>query len=137
MTALFERLRQLNLPAGDFAVFGSGPLIVRGWIEVDNDIDVICRGNAWKRACEAGKLSYNAEYGVQLATLCGGQISFGTRWAIGEFDVPTLIEEAELLDDLPFVRLEHVVAYKKLRASRKDIDHLNAISRNSIAVAGE
>ena len=47
---LFGLLRSLDLPMGDFAVFGSGPLIVRGIIEAANDLDVVSRGRAWERA---------------------------------------------------------------------------------------
>ena len=53
---LFELLRSMKLPTGHYAVFGSGPLLVRGIIESVNDLDVICRGPAWSRACELGPL---------------------------------------------------------------------------------
>ena len=41
---LFDLLRSLELPVGDYAIFGSGPLIVRGIIEATNDLDIICPG---------------------------------------------------------------------------------------------
>lgn len=121
---LFDYLRGLRLPPGDFAIFGSGPLIVRRWIDATNDLDVVCRGDAWTRACETGNVSVDKRYGVSLASHCNGQITFGTRWAIGSFDIDTLIDSAEIIDDLPFVELRHVIAYKELRASPKDLLHL-------------
>ena len=33
MHELLEKVHQLRLPVGDFAIFGSGPLLVRGVIE--------------------------------------------------------------------------------------------------------
>ena len=53
---LFDLLRSLDLPTGDYAVFGSGPMIVRGVIEPTNDLDVVRRGAAWAAALKLGQL---------------------------------------------------------------------------------
>jgi len=121
---LFAYLRRMRLPDGDYAVFGSGPLIVRGWVSGTNDLDVICRGDAWAQACAGGKVSHDPRYDVRLASHCRGRLTFGTRWGIGNFDVDELIDTAELIHGLPFVRLRHVIAYKELRRSPKDLLHL-------------
>ena len=42
------------------------------------------------------------------------------------FEIGQLIDEAELIDGIPFVRLEHVVAYKRVRGSDKDQRHIDA-----------
>ncbi len=47
---LFGKLRALGLPAGDYAVFGSGPLAVRDLIRELRDLDLVARGAAWERA---------------------------------------------------------------------------------------
>ena len=125
MPDLFALLRSLDLPRTDYAVFGSGPLIVRGIIEPTNDLDVISRGAAWETAARQGDLV--EERGVTVAVLFGGAITVGTEWAIGEFDVDELIDTAELIDGLPFVRVEHVVAYKRIAGRPKDIEHLAAL----------
>ena len=57
-----------------------------------------------------------------------GAITFGTRWGIGDVDVPELIRSAEIIRGLPFVRLEHVVRYKQIRASEKDVEHLKLLA---------
>jgi len=49
------------------------------------------------------------------------------KWGIGDFDVDELIDTAEMIDSLPFVRLEHVISYKKIRSSGKDLLHLSAL----------
>ena len=121
---LFNYLRDLHLPIGDFAIFGSGPMIVRGYISGANDLDVICRGKAWEIACGRGVVSYDERHDVSLASHCNGRVTFGTEWAIGEFDVDNLIDTAEIIDGLPFVQLRHVVEYKEIRASAKDLVHL-------------
>ena len=67
---LFGLLRSLDLPAGDYAVFGSGPLLVRGIIERAGDLDVICRGAAWEAAQRLGPA--DEQDGVPVVSLFGG-----------------------------------------------------------------
>jgi hypothetical protein len=122
--ALFQYVRDLQLPAGEFAIFGSGPMIVRGWIGGANDLDIICRGKAWEMACATGVVSYDERHEVSIASHCNGRVTFGTEWAIGRFDVDELIDSAEMVNELPFVQLQHVVAYKTIRGSAKDLLHL-------------
>ena len=121
---LFQYVHDLCLPTGDYAIFGSGPMIIRGWISGANDLDIICRGEAWEIACNRGVVSYDERHDVSLASHSNGRVTFGTEWAIGEFDVGGLIDTAEVIDGLPFVQLQHVIAYKEIRASAKDLVHL-------------
>ena len=125
---VFDLLRSIELPAGDFAVFGSGPLIVRGIIEVGNDLDVLARGAAWEKALESGELVYLPEHDVEVVSCFDGVVTIGTEWAIGEVDVDELIDTAEIIDGLPFVRLEHVIKYKQTAGRPKDLLHLQLIA---------
>lgn len=123
----FERLKALDLPAGHFAVFGSGPLLVRGIIDDANDVDVICRGAAWEKVQTLGPSEYLEKYDVTIVSLDDGRLTFGTSWAIGDFDIDELIDTAETIDGLPFVKLEHVVAYKRIADRGKDRTHIAAL----------
>ena len=121
---VLDRLRSMQLPGGDYAVFGSGPLLVRGIVDAVADIDVLCRGDAWVAARRIAT-SERLEQGVRV--VAAGPISFGTRWGIGDVDVDGLIDEAEMIEGLPFVKLEHVVAYKRSALRAKDLVHLQLI----------
>ena len=125
-----EAKKSSDLPAGEFAIFESGPLIVRGVIPAANDLDIICRGAAWERAKSIGTVEHLEEYSVTIAAICDGQISFGTEWGIGIFDVDDLIDDAELIGGLPFVQLRHVISYKMERASPKDLRHIEALKNS-------
>lgn len=127
-TDLFDLLRSLHLAEGDYAVFGSGPLIVRGVIEPSNDLDILSRGTAWATAAAAGKFVELPEHGVSVVSLFDGAITVGTEWAIGDFDADELIDTAEMIEGIPFVRLEHVVAYKRLAGRSKDLEHLELLA---------
>ncbi len=122
---ILDELRALQLPANDHAVFGSGPLLVRGIIDAVSDLDVLCRGAAWDMVQRLAD-SETVEYGARVVSV--GAISFGTTWGLGDFDIDRLIGEAEMIEGVPFVRLEHVVAYKKFAARPKDLSHLELVA---------
>jgi len=125
---LFGLLRSLDLSPQDFAVFGSGPLLVRGVIDRAGDLDVICRGTAGETVQGLGPTI--EQNGVPVVSLFDGLVTFGTRWAIGDFDVDRLIDTAEMIGGLPFVRLEHVAAYKRLADRPKDREHLRLLAES-------
>lgn len=129
IASALERVRNLGFPVDDYAIFGSGPLIVRNIVPAANDIDIICRGRALKKAQLQGKAQYLAEYAVTIYSFLDGLITCGDSWGIGDPDIDLLIDGAEIIDGLPFVRLEHVVAYKKIRGSDKDAAHLRALDQ--------
>lgn len=127
-------LKGLDLPIRDYAIFGSGPLVIRGIIEAPGDLDVICRGQAWEQVSATGTLRYLEDYDVTIAEFLRGRITFGTRWGIGEFQIDKLIDTAEMIDGLPFVRLDYVIEYKQIANRAKDIAHLRALQQHG---AGE
>lgn len=125
---LFDLLRSLDLPTDDYAVFGSGPLIIRGIIAATNDLDVISRGAAWDRALAVGDAVVLPEDGARIVSCFDGAITIGRSWAYGAFDIDALIDTAEIIDGIPFVRVEHVVAYKEIADRPKDHDHLRRLA---------
>lgn len=53
---LFENFRKLNLPLGKYAIFGSGPMAIRG-LRKSADIDLVVADSflkSWK-SCRNGK----------------------------------------------------------------------------------
>lgn len=124
---LIDRLRALALPAGDWALFGSGPLLLRGWIDGVGDLDVVCRDAAWDRAREVGEVVVLQPDGAEMVAVDGGAITIGRSWRYGDTPVGELIGTAEIIDGIPCVRLEHIVAYKKIADRPKDRAHLAAI----------
>ena len=130
---LFDMLRSLDLPLGDYAVFGSGPLIVRGIIEASNDLDLISRGAAWRRALEIGDLLVLPDDGAEIVSCFDGAVTIGRSWAYGDFDLDELIDSAECIDGIPFVQLQHVIRYKEIADRPKDRLHLRLLAKHSEA----
>ncbi len=128
MHELLQKVHQMQLPVGDFAVFGSGPLLVRGIIDQVGDIDIICRGDAWLKAGLIGESIYLDEYDVDIVSIENGLITLGRSWAYGDFDVDELIDSAEQIEGLPFVRLRYVIEYKQIANRSKDREHLELLN---------
>jgi hypothetical protein len=126
---VISRLPGPDLPAGDWALFGSGPLLVRGWIGEVGDLDVISRGPAWERARELGHASLLSD-GNEIVTI-GEALTIGTTWAYGSFDIDQLIDTAEMISGVPCVTIDHVVAYKRIANRSKDRAHLAIIEANT------
>lgn len=131
MNRVLDDVAALNLPRGQFAIFGSGPLLVRGVISAVNDVDIICRSSAWPHAQSLGERVYLDEYDVEVVSIDDGNITIGREWAYGDFDIDELIDSAECIDGLPFVRLKFVIAYKRIADRRKDREHLQALQATS------
>lgn len=127
---LLDELRGLDLPDSEYVIFGSGPLLARGWIAEVGDLDILARGEAWARAQQLGIVEYLDEWDVTVVNI-GPNITVGTRWAIGDVDVDALIDGAETVAGLPFAALEAVIAYKRLSDRPKDREHLAIIERLS------
>lgn len=118
---LFDRVRSLGLPPGEYAIFGSGPLAIRGLIDRVGDLDILMSDVAWGIVRELGTI---VMYGEDETVDLGNGLTFGRSWAYGEPDIARLIKEAEIIEGLPFVALEAVVEFKRIAGRPKDALHL-------------
>lgn len=127
-TAILARLEQLGLPAGDYAVHSSASLVLRGILGEAGDVDLVCRGAAWRQALalvESGSATLHAGE-VDQQVRFGADVELYDGW-LGA-DGEQLIAEAELIAGVPCVRLAAVVAMKEQLDRPKDREHLARIS---------
>ena len=113
---LFEELRRLQLPAGQYAVFGSGPMGIRGMREI-HDVDVIVSPALFadlktKHAVE------DHEHGLHRIQI--GPVEILDGWYPNVGETKDLIASAEMIEGLPFVRLEKVLSWKQAYGRPKD-----------------
>jgi hypothetical protein len=110
-----------------YDIFGIAPLDSRNIIPSCNDLDILCCPGVWEIVSRMGRKKVLPEYDVTVATIFDGAINFGRTWGIGNFDVDASIDTAEITGGLPLVRIEHVIRYKRIRSSAKDLLHLDAL----------
>ncbi|MCG8924146.1 hypothetical protein [Lentzea sp. CC55] len=120
----FRALLALGLPAEDFAVTGSAVLYAHGVIGDPRDLDVLARGKAWDRVSRLGEpKSTPLAEGAEITL---GDLQFLDRWFPG-WDTDVLIDEADVLHGLRFVRLEVIRATKVMLGRPRDLEHVGLI----------
>ncbi len=124
---LLEKVKALQLPLGDYAVFGSGPLLVHGLVEDINDVDLVAREAAWMRARSLGPVLV-APKGDPVVRLGDGEIEVFARW-LG-MDLDAIIDGATIMGGLPFARLEDVRAFKRALGRPNDLGHVLLIEEH-------
>lgn len=113
MLPYLDELRLLNLPIKQYAIFGSGPLAVRG-LRQAHDLDLLIKKDLWD---ELAKIYPLDEKGVALRA---GHIELFSHWEPWFKQTDELIDSAEMIEGLPFVRLPYVLEWKKQMNREKD-----------------
>jgi hypothetical protein len=124
---IFKNLVDLNMPTNDFALFGSGPMFAHGLKELGHDIDVIARGEAWQEATKFATPQPTKSGNGEVVELFGGEIEIFSAWGPGEWDIDELIDMAEIIEGIRFVRLEQVLRWKQQMNRPKDVEHIKLI----------
>jgi len=125
-----QKLLSLDLPAKDYAVFGSAPMALHGLKSLNNDIDVIARGEAWEKAKEYCFPEESPMRFGNFLKLFEGKIEIYHCWFPKDaWNVDELIDNAEVVDSVRYVRLEDVLKYKKSRNAPKDKADIEVLER--------
>lgn len=122
---LFQEVKDMRLPEGTFVLFGSTPMGIRG-IKESRDADILLTEDVWgvfarDSSWERGEMTHGS------AWLRKGNIELWKDWKPGQWDVRQLIDEAEVIDGLPFVSLGRVLEWKKLSSREKDLKDIETI----------
>lgn len=125
---LFESLKELSLPAEDFAIFGSGPMWVRD-IRTSSDLDIIARGRAWEWVQKHGVKTIKEGSLLECWHFSGQSIEVYNGWYPGEWDIDELIDTADVVDGIRFVALTSVIEWKKRMGREKDKNDLKLIEQ--------
>lgn len=124
---LFQRVKELKLPTGKYVLFGSAPLGIRG-LKNCHDIDVVVTEDLWGEfVVKDGWVLKTGPSGDEY--LWNNDIELWRGWKPGEWDISELINEAEIINGLPFVKLDYVVECKKLSAREKDLKDIAIIEK--------
>lgn len=126
---LFRLLEKLALPAGDFIVAGSGPLLAHGLKPSIHDLDLVARGKAWELAAARAPIVGSKSGFGQRVVLCHGAVEVFDHWLGGSGDVDAMIDGAELIEGVPFMSLPDTLRWKRRLGRAKDLADIRLIER--------
>jgi len=118
-----DELKKLNLPTEKYAIFGSGPLAIRG-IRNSRDIDVIVKKDLWNKLTKNWSLTNTNNKFIRV-----GEIEIYKDWEPWFKDINKLIDNAEVFDNIRFVKLEDVLNWKKASGREKDKKDIKLIEK--------
>jgi hypothetical protein len=128
--SLIQKLLALELPADDYVVFGSGPMMAHGLRE-SRDLDLLARGAAWKKAVELGELRHKPE-GTGYVVLADGDIEVFEAWGPGQWDTDKVIDTAEIIEGIRFADLKYTLDWKRRMGREKDLTDARLIEEHLV-----
>ena len=122
MSSIFNEVKNLNFPHGQYAVIGGGVMSAHG-IRNYGDIDLIVSRDLFEKLKTQGWAHVQGKRNV----LKNGNYEVDADYKYGEYQPSheELIRNAEIIDGVPFIRLNEMIKYKKAlgrKKNKKDIE---------------
>lgn len=108
-----RKVKALNLPSGEYVVFGGGPFVVHG-IRETRDIDLFVTSRLYEALRAKGWKEEDWDL-IEGQFLSHGICQADDTWNYGTYN-PTpeeLIERADMIDGVPFAPLVDVLRWKE------------------------
>ncbi len=125
MEELLEQLKKLNLPRDEFAIFGGGPLGIRGLREI-KDLDLIVLPGLWEELAQKYPVEETNFGGKAYRAHLTDDIEAVSKPGFG-FDAKEVIEKADVIDGIRFVNLETTIEWKRKMGRKKDLEDIRLI----------
>ncbi|OGZ14768.1 MAG: hypothetical protein A3J08_04305 [Candidatus Lloydbacteria bacterium RIFCSPLOWO2_02_FULL_51_11] len=127
---IFERIKKFNLPRGEYAVFGSALLDVWG-IRKAADLDIIVTPDLFAFLKQSGWEERQAHGFPMLSKEEANVTTVQDEPTDGNYcpDRRQLIKDAVYINEVPFVKIEEVIACKKAYDREKDRKDIVAIKK--------
>lgn len=126
---LIRLLETLALPASDYVVTGSGPLLAHGLKDTIHDLDIVARGAAWQLVAAKGKVIPSQSGLGKRIVFHHGDIEIFDHWLGGLTDVDAMIDSAEFIEGVPFLTLRDTLRWKRGLGRAKDLPDIALIER--------
>lgn len=127
---LKQFVNKLDLPNGEYVIFGGASLTIRGLRDC-LDLDLFITDGLYDRLLADGWIekSENARTPYLIVKKNGIPIQAFRVWEGGSWepDITSYLRTPEIVDDLPFMPLDELYEWKKVTARPKDIVDLKII----------
>lgn len=124
MTAIAKQIRDLNLPADQFVVIGSGVLDVHG-IRKAADVDLVASPSLWNSLQSSDGWQRGSLPNGRAKLMHGEVVEAYGQWEQWSFD--ELRQDADEIDGILFADLNKVREFKVWRGLEKDMADVQLI----------
>ncbi len=124
---IFQKVKELHLPLGQYVVFGSGPLAAHG-IRPTRDVDLFVTPELYQKLKMEGweEKEWDLMEGKYLSK---GLYEVDDTWHYGTYN-PTpeeIISVADIIHGIPFAPITEVLKWKKAFRRPKDLEDVKLI----------
>ena len=110
-----EALRALGLSEGQYLIWGSGPLAMRG-LRLGRDVDLLVTRDVWEKLAQKHEVGGEKKNVILLreVEVWGDCMNLTGR-------VDEMIEDCDWIEGFPFMKLGYVVEWKRWLGREKDL----------------
>lgn len=123
---IFKKLKELDLPIGEYVVIGSGILAALNLREA-NDLDIAVSDKLFKELQSKPEFKTRIKYGKFFLHLDDVEIISRLNWE----HYPTIINEAInsalMINDFPFLNIEETIKFKRAMGRKKDFKDIELL----------
>lgn len=126
---VIEKVKKLKFSLGEYAVYGSGILAVKGLREI-YDIDLIVLPKLYSRLKKTGWVeSISKNTGSKY--ISSGVFEVYKDWNFGNYvpDIKSLIKDSIYVEGVPFVGFKEILKWKKAYGREKDFNDIALIKK--------
>lgn len=125
---IFQQVKALGLPLGQYVVFGSGPLAARG-IRSSSDVDLFTTTALYNQLKADGWQEVEKPVEAGGLYLAHGIYEADDTWHYGTYDPrpEEVIAAADTIDGVPFASLVEVLTWKRAFGRPKDVADVRLI----------
>ncbi len=122
-----NEINEVFVDCDEYAVFGSGPMAIRN-IRKNRDLDIIVTFEKWKQM----RKTHDKYLCPTKSCIRIKHMTITPTWpGLKRKDVDEIILEAEIIQNIRFAGLRHVVEYKKILKRPKDIIDIRLINQSA------
>lgn len=126
MKSIIEKIKDLNFPATQYVIVGSGTLDALG-IRKASDIDIAILPELHKKLCENSNWEKEKRYGKIFLKREGIDIIPSLDWSEYSTTTEEAIQSALIIDGIPFLNLQELKKFKKALGREKDFADIKLI----------
>ncbi|OGD65171.1 hypothetical protein A2215_02485 [Candidatus Berkelbacteria bacterium RIFOXYA2_FULL_43_10] len=126
--SIIDKVKKLNLPSGQYIVYGSGILEALGFRE-SRDVDISVTKKLHQLLRESGEWREEIRYGKIFLKKNGIEINSQLDWDEYQTTTAEAIKTAKNVNGIPFLNIFETIKFKKALGRKKDLSDIKLLEQ--------